>query len=305
MVDVLTLLDARSRLSSRFAAGAEPWRVDFEQPDGLKFNAVLTGTCLLAVDGLEPMTVGAGDCYLLTRPLPFALASDLSAPAVPAADVFAGPADDTAVVGCTPGEEPAFTALGGSFAFSGPAARLLDVLPPVLLVPSGAAASDGLAETLASIDRELRQDLPGAPVVAQHLAIVMLVRMVRWHLAHDSVLPQGWLRGLADPVVTAALSAIHGAPDHGWTVAELARVGRVSRSTLAQRFSDTVGMGPIEYLVDWRMELASRQLALGDDSVARVGRRLGYASESAFSTAFKRIRGVTPSSHRQLQRQAG
>ena len=304
LVDVLTLLDARSRFSSRFAAGCEPWRVDFDRPDGLKFNAVLTGNCLLAVDGLEPMAIGAGDCYLLTRPQPFVLASALSAPPVAAAEVFARPADGAALVGCAPGEDPAFTALGGSFTFSGPAARLLDALPPVLLVPSGAAASDGLGETLASIDRELRQGLPGGSLIAQHLAIAMLVRMVRRHLAHDSALPQGWLRGLADPAVSAALGAIHDAPEYGWTVADLAHAGRVSRSTLAQRFRDTVGTGPIEYLIEWRMELASRQLALSTDSIARVGRRLGYASESAFSAAFKRIHGEAPSHHRSRRQAA-
>jgi len=298
--DILTLLDARSRLSSRFTVGAEPWRVDFAQPDGVKFNAVLAGHCLLAVQGLEPVVIGTGDCFLLTRPVPFTLASDLAAPSVRAAEVFTGSGQSAVVNPGPPGEPAVFTALGGSFEFSGPATRLLDELPPVLIVPSDASASGTVAEALDVVDRELREGLPGAPVVAQHMAIVSLVRLVRWFLDQGSDLRRGWLRGLLDPAVAAALSAIHGSPEQPWTVAELAGVACVSRSTLAERFTHAVGVGPIEYLLGWRMELAARRLARGEDSVASIARDLGYSSESAFSTAFQRVRGVRPSIHRRL-----
>lgn len=282
-------------MSSRLEVAADPWRILFEAPDGVKFNVVLTGSCLLTVEGVpEPVRVEPGDCFLLTRSTAFVLASDLTAPAVLASSVFSHQVAGVARHG-TADVDASFVAVGGGFSFSAPAARLLDALPPVLHVPAGAPEAASIAEVLATVAREVREDLPGSTAVVEHLAVVMLVRMLRWHLAQGPGTPPGWLRGLADPVVGRALTALHGDPARRWTVAELARTCAVSRSTLSERFRTVVGSGPIEYLVGWRMEIATQDLLRGDESVAAIGRRLGYASESAFSTAYKRVRGGAPS----------
>jgi AraC-like DNA-binding protein len=81
-------------------------------------------------------------------------------------------------------------------------------------------------------------------------------------------------------------------------VAELARVAAVSRSTLAARFKDVVGKGPLEYLTEWRIELAANRIRRGTDTVATIARAVGYGSESAFSVAFKRTTGLSPRAYR-------
>lgn len=292
LTDVLSLLGARSTLSSTFAAGGS-WRVAFEPPDGLKFNAVRRGTAVLTVEGEAPVTVRAGDSYLLSGNRAFTLASpDHADPheAVPARDVFAAAVDGVARVGT--GED--LLAIGGSFHFSGGGRLLLDSLPALLLVPGTAPEAAAVTEVLASIAEELALGRVGATVVAEHLGVVMLIAVLRWHLRHDGV-RAGWLAGLGDPLVAQALAALHGDPAHRWTVAELARVCHVSRSGLARRFRDHVGTGPMDYLLQWRMELATHRLSQPGAAVATVARQVGYGSESSFSAAYKRVTGVPPS----------
>ena len=102
-------------------------------------------------------------------------------------------------------------------------------------------------------------------------------------------------RRLHDPVLAPALALLHGAPERRWTVAELAAGAAVSRSMLDERFRHVLGRSPIRYLTEWRMHLAEDLLATTDSGVAAIARRVGYDSEEAFSRAFKRAHGASPS----------
>ena len=121
----------------------------------------------------------------------------------------------------------------------------------------------------------------------------MLIHLLRFSAGPGA--PSDWLAGLADPVVARAL---HADPARAWTVAGLAREAAVSRSTLAARFKQTVGQGPLDYLTRWRIELAAARIRRGDDTVAVIARDVGYGSESALSTAFKRVTGTSPRAYR-------
>ncbi|TQS46055.1 AraC family transcriptional regulator [Cryptosporangium phraense] len=290
---ILALLDARGHVSTGLIAGGH-WAVAFPAPDDVKFNVVRKGRCVLRVDGGEPVPLAPGDCYLLTHPRPFTLSSDLETAAVPAGPLFAAATGGMAHAG--DGEDVAL--IGGRFSF-GERARtvLLDALPPVIHVPAETIEADALRWALDQIDLELRAGGLGSTLVAEHLAIVMLVHVLRRVPSAGS----GLLAGLADPVVGPALRSLHGAPSHAWTVAELAGEAAVSRSTLAARFSDVVGQGPLDYLTGWRMELASARLRSSGDTLAVVARAVGYGSESAFSTAFKRVVGVSPREYRRRE----
>ncbi|MEO3869449.1 AraC family transcriptional regulator [Nonomuraea sp. B12E4] len=126
-----------------------------------------------------------------------------------------------------------------------------------------------------------------------------LIQLLRLYL--DGAGPgeaSGWMAGLADPVVAPALRAMHARPAHAWTVAELAGVAAVSRSTLAARFKQAIGQGPMDYLTGWRIELAAHRLRRGDETVAAIAREVGYGSEGALSNAFKRITGASPRDYR-------
>ncbi|MFC0065097.1 AraC family transcriptional regulator [Umezawaea endophytica] len=296
--NVLSLLETRGYLSSGLVAGGS-WAVAFDPPEGVKFNTVRRGRCRLAVDGLpDEVDLAEGDCFLLTRPTAFRLAGGEPTTPVPAGPLFAAAAVTHGGPART-GEGADVDLIGGGFTFGARArALLLDALPPVLHVPAGTPEAATALWAIGQVDAELRQDRPAAGLVAEHLVVVMLIQVLRRHLATDPRSTSGWLAGLGDPVVAPALRALHTHPDRAWTVAALARTAAVSRSTMAARFRDVVGRGPVDYLTGWRIELAADRLRRGADTISVIARDIGYGSESALSVAFKRVTGQSPASYR-------
>ncbi|MFI7520116.1 AraC family transcriptional regulator [Micromonospora globbae] len=298
--DVLALVGATSHVSTAMAAGGR-WAIRFAPPAGVKFNAVRHGSCLLRVDGVpDPVGLAEGDCFLLTRPLGFTLASDPDTLPEPARPIFTAAVDGVARAGT--GNDVFL--IGGAFSFTERARDLLlDGLPPVIHVPAATPEAATVGWAIEEIDTELRTAPLGGTLVAEHLALVMLIRILRLHLAQGG--GTGWLAGLADPVLASALRAMHARPAHPWTVAELARVAAVSRSTLAARFKEVVGQGPLEYLTGWRIELAAGRIRRSDDTMSSIARAVGYGSESALSVAFKRTTGLSPRAYRSRVAPAG
>ena len=141
---------------------------------------------------------------------------------------------------------------------------------------------------------ELREGQPGGILVAQHLAHMMLVQALRLHLAEESGSGVGWFFALSDKRLSAAMGAMHGDPAQRWRLQELAERAGMSRSSFAMKFKETVGETPMEYLTRWRMLLAADRLENSRDPISVMALSLGYESESAFSTAFKRVMGCSP-----------
>lgn len=188
--------------------------------------------------------------------------------------------------------------VGGYFALSGEhAGVLLGMLPPIVHIRKESDKA-ALRWSLERMMEELREPRPGSFLVAQHLASMLLVQALRLHLAEGLRGGVGWLFALADKQMSAAISAVHDDPAHAWTLVELAARAGMSRSTFALKFKQTVGESPMEYLTRWRMLLAGDKLASSNDPVAVIARSLGYESESAFSTAFKRAMGCSPREYR-------
>ena len=289
--DVLSLLRPRSFMSGAVDYGGD-WAVAFGRHDGIKFQAMTRGSCWLAIEGIaEPIRIEAGDCYLLPRGLPFKLASDLALPAVDAMTFLRTPLRGTTRV--VNGGGDAF-ALGGHFAFAGKHAEmLLGMLPPIVHLRSeeDKAAMRWSVERLMS---ELREPQPGGFLIAQQLAQMLLVQALRLHLRDGEADGVGWLFALADRQVSAALTAMHAHPGRRWTIEELAKEAAMSRSTFALKFKRLVGASPMDYLTRWRMLLAAERLAGEGTSISELSTTLGYESESAFSTAFKRVMGCAP-----------
>ncbi|EHH03598.1 AraC family transcriptional regulator [Agrobacterium tumefaciens CCNWGS0286] len=134
--------------------------------------------------------------------------------------------------------------------------------------------------------------------MADHFAQIMLLQVLRLWLVSGN--QSGWLGALADPRLTRALSAMHDQPQRRWTLVELAGLAGMSRTTFAERFRDVVGQTPLDYLAGWRMRLAADRLHRGGESIAAIGFSVGYESEAAFSTAFRRVMGRTPMQHRRM-----
>jgi AraC-like DNA-binding protein len=129
----------------------------------------------------------------------------------------------------------------------------------------------------------------------------MFVEVLRRHLAGLPSNAAGWLTGLRDPAVGHSLRLLHAQPAQPWTVEELARRAGLSRSALAERFTGIVGQPPMQYLTQWRMQLAARRLADGPGKIASVALEVGYDSGAAFSRAFKASLGTSPALWRKLR----
>ncbi|MFW3461387.1 AraC family transcriptional regulator [Streptomyces microflavus] len=173
--------------------------------------------------------------------------------------------------------------------------RLLRALPPVLVVPD----EDDCGPLRDYLVAQIGGARPGHQIVLDRLLDWMLVCTLRDWFDRPEAEPPGWYGALGDEVAGPALRAMHEDPAHPWTTAELAARAGVSRTTLAKRFTELVGDGPVAYLTEWRMTLAADLLTRPELTVAAVARRVGYADAFGFSAAFKRLRGESPSAYRQ------
>lgn len=289
--DVLSLLKLRSFMSGGFDVRGD-WAVQFGPHDGIKFHAVAHGACWLSVDGVpEPVRVSAGDCFLLPRGRPFRMASGLDVPPVDIADLIPT-VRDGAIVTYNGGGD--FLSVGGYFSLAGDyAGVLLGALPPLVHIREDADKAV-LRWCIERMRQELREPQPGGFVVAQQLATLILVQALRLHLAVGPDGGVGWLFALADRQMAAAITAMHDAPERRWTIQSLAERAGMSRTAFAVKFKETVGTSPMDYLTRWRMMVAGDRLTNSGDSVSAIALALGYESESAFSTAFKRVMGCSP-----------
>jgi AraC-like DNA-binding protein len=289
--DVLSLLKLHSYACGGFDVGADLC-IQFSKHAGVKCYAVVSGQAWLSVEGVsDPVQLKAGDCFLLPRGRPFCLASELGLPPVDFL-TLRGTAKNGSVGLYNGGGR--FSMVGGHFALAGNhASILLGVLPPIVHLQKESDKAV-LRWAIERLMEELREPQPGGALIAQHLAHTMLLQALRLHLSDASHARVGWLFALADKHMSAAITALHEAPGHRWSLQELAERVGMSRSTFAQRFKDTVGESAMEYLTRWRMLLAGDKLVNSTDPVSVISLAVGYESEAAFSTAFKRVMGCSP-----------
>lgn len=289
--DVLSLLKLQSYMCSGFDMGGD-WSIRFPPHDGIKCYAVVSGQCWLSVEGVpDPVRLTEGDCFLLPRGRPFCLTNDLSLPPVDIFSIVLAPLNGS--IAAYNGGGDCF-GVGGHFALTGQHADiLLGTLPPIVHIREGSDKT-ALRWAMGQLMQELRAPQPGGFLIAQHLAQMMLVQALRLHLAEESTGGVGWLSALADKQIGAAITALHADPAHGWTLQALAERVGMSRSTFALKFKKTVGSSPMDYLTRWRMLVAGDRLKSSGNSIVVIALSLGYDSESAFSTAFKRVMGCSP-----------
>lgn len=290
--NVLSLLKPRNYLSAGLEAGGD-WAIQFpDQQRGIKSGAVVSGQCWLSVEGVaDPVHLQRGDCFLLPSGRPFRLASDLLLPTVPATDVF-GPLRTGTIAQCNGGG--GFSLVSNRFALQGnPAGLLLRLLPPIVHIRDQSGQSP-LRWSIERMMQELRNPQPGSFLMVEHLAHMMLVQALRLHLSDSAGRGVGWLFALADQQISQAMNALHDDPARRWTVQSLADCACMSRSSFALKFKAMVGVAPMDYLAQWRMALASDWLEHSSRPLAVIAPALGYESEAAFGTAFKRVMGCSP-----------
>jgi len=268
------------------------------------FHLVSSGTCWVQVEGQDRHWATAGDVIVLPYGDQHTMGGVGESEVVPIR-TFLDPPPWARMPLLRHGRDGALTDVVCGYLHSDdvlfdPALR---VFPPAFVVrPGGTAGEDWVR---ANIDFALAQadaSPLGPDAVNTRLPEMLLVEVLRQHLATAPAVDRGWLAALHDPVLNPALAALHAEPERKWTVTDLARVATVSRSGLDERFRQVLGRSPIRYLTEWRMHLAEDLLASTDLGVAAVARRVGYDAEEAFSRAFKRAHGAAPGAWRARHR---
>ncbi|MEH0167052.1 AraC family transcriptional regulator [Roseateles microcysteis] len=182
------------------------------------------------------------------------------------------------------------------------ARMLLAGLPPLLKVSvRGSDAGLWLESSVRYALVEARSPRPGGQGLLAKLAEVLFIEVLRIYMLEQSSQHTGWLAGVNDRIVGAALRALHAEPARCWTLEELARTAGTSRSVLAERFAQLVGQAPMQYLAQWRMLLASNLLARSNAPLAQIAEEVGYQTDTAFSRAFRREYGMPPAAWRRRQ----
>ncbi|MBB4124059.1 AraC family transcriptional regulator [Martelella radicis] len=285
LADLVSFLQPRAPYS-KWVTTAGPWLIHREQTGQVFYCLVLEGAVRFQADGREAVTLRQGDFVLVPSSFGFTSSSVDTRPSVASTPVLlengalrlgrmGGPAESQYLVGhCVFGAEDA--------------SLLVSLLPEIVIV----RREDRLAALAKLVREETLSRRPARDVVLERLLEVLFIEALRSTAACDAA--PGLLRGLGDARLAEAIRAMHRAPERNWTVAELADLAVLSRSSFFARFSKTVGVPPMEYLFAWRMALAKKLLAQGDLSVAAIAERVGYGSSSAFSLAFTRHSGLAP-----------
>lgn len=303
--DLIRLAELQTVVSGELRASGA-WSLRMPRPEGLKFFAILRGRAWLQLEGGEPLALGPGDVVVLHWDRSFLLASDLAAPEQDVRVLFREAYDnmDSRSPVVTLGDGSEFQQLGGHVQLDAERGQpLAEVLPPLIHLRGDAPETPVLRWLVERLVHERGAAQSGHVLMTEQLAQILFLQALRIHLAHGEQVPPSWLRAMTDERLQPALRRMHAEPGRDWQLEELASAAAMSRTSFAVRFKERAGVSPLAYLTLWRMQLARRALRRDPRPFGAWCGDLGYASESAFSHAFKRVTGLSPAQYR-LGRQA-
>jgi AraC-like DNA-binding protein len=282
-----------------------PWSMRIRDEAPLTVVAMLRGSAWVLPDDGEPAVLAPGDVAIIRGPDHYTVADDPAT--VPDIVIHPGqrcetldgrPLLDTMALGVRTWGNAAdggTVMLVGTYELAGEvSARLLHALPHLLVLRE----HEWDCPVIPLLATEIVKDDPGQEAVLDRLLDLLLIAALRAWLDRPEAEPPAWYRAHADPVVGHALRMLHHNPDQPWTVARLADEAGVSRATLARRFQELVGEPPMSFLAGWRIALAADLLREPGTTIGSVAQQVGYGSPFALSTAFKRVRGVSPAQYR-------
>lgn len=263
------------------------------------FHYLLEGALTVRLADGVPQRVSAGQVIMLPRnDLHVFGSADGSAP-IGAADLFPPPQDlgVSKIVHGGGGERTRMICgfLGGNSQMH----PLIESLPAMMTIDLASLPSgDWMARTFTYAAQTLAEGDPGAATVMAKMSELLFVEAIRRYLASLPPEQTGWLAGLRDPTVGKALSLMHARLDQDWTTDSLAREVNLSRSAFAERFTSLIGLPPMRYLLNWRMQIATQKLRETRQTIAQISFAVGYESEAAFTRAFRREFGLPPATWR-------
>jgi AraC-like DNA-binding protein len=295
--DVLSLLEPRSEFVCRSHLTA-PWSIGFSRT-AAQFHVVERGTCIVQISSGEAVHAVAGDLVVLPRGVPHRISDAPDRRPVPFEKIVGDNGENLArMLRYGGGGTESVIVCGASHLRNPAAVPMMALLPAAIHVPA-VRSRRWLRMTTQLLVSEADGRQPGSDLMTSRLLDLLFVQAVRgWLQGLPIAANVGWLGALRDPRVGAALAALHGAPSQPWTLEELAARAGMSRSPFAARFTSLVGEPPLRYLARWRLLLSSRALVSGTASIREVAASVGYEAEAAFSRAFKRQFGLSPSAYR-------
>ncbi|MEO1140300.1 MAG: AraC family transcriptional regulator [Pseudomonadota bacterium] len=291
--EVISLLRPQAP-STKLAHASGPFRVCRDDVEEVFYCMLLAGQAKLEVYGHAPVNLTAGSFVLIPAIAPFAVSSLVPPPPAGLVSQPVAGADGITRIGTLDGPAEVEMLVGHCSFGSPDAALLVSLLPDMILVEG----ENRLAALATMVQSEACADRPARDAVVEHLLQILLIEAFRSTAQPDET--SALVSGLTDARIGAALRAIHAAPDHPWTILELAREAGLSRSAFFTRFSRIVGISPMGYLLNWRMTLAKDMLRLGNRGIAEISEMIGYGSSSAFSTAFARHVGAPPGEYAKM-----
>ena len=268
----------------------------------IPYHYVVDGEMSVAVPNEQPQHLGSGEVVLFPRNDVHLIGSDISLPPVSAAAVILS-AENKIVqtVRHGGGGDAAHMVCGFLGCDSSLTNPIISTLPPsMILKVDETPAADWIRSTFQYAAYEVASGQTGSTAVLAKLSELLFVEAVRQYVRSIPEGQTGWLAGLRDPAVSRALTLMHANMVHAWSVDELGREVGISRSGLAERFTRVIGMAPMRYLVDWRLQVAAQKLRDSGDPLVRIAEQVGYESEAAFSRAFKKKFGAAPATWRRV-----
>jgi len=265
-------------------------------------HLVLQGRCWAQVEGGEPIRVNAGEVIAVPHGDSHVLGSGLQNAAVDIEHVVRPKAPELERIRYGGDGEPTILVCSW-FAYEGDAPNpMMANLPRLFTTPlRRRPAGPWIEQSINFVLGDAASRTPGSEMVAAKVAEVLFAEVVRGYVEAMPANHPGWLAGLRDPQVSRCLALMHAQPARAWTVDALANEVHISRSVLAERFTELVGSPPMQYFTRWRMIVAAGLLRNEQASLARIAEGVGYESEAAFNRAFKREYGISPGLWRQNQ----
>ncbi|MGE5204882.1 MAG: AraC family transcriptional regulator [Chlamydiota bacterium] len=332
-MDILSDVLRVVRLSGAVFFTAEfssPWALDSPNPELLAsivlpdaecvvlFHILTEGECFILCKAHAPVKMEAGDVIIFPHGEPHTMCSHIGMKATPMGAVFSQSSTDATPQLAFGGGGQKSRFICGYLNCDQRFNPLVSALPAMLVVRSGndyaavevighngtrptqvpQGSGTWLSTTLKFTISEARAARPGNAAMLGRLTELMFVEILRQYMQQLPLGQHDWLAGLNDVPVGKVLRLLHANPAHEWTVSQLARETAISRSALAERFTQLIGLSPMRYLTEWRMQLAKQMLRDGASSIAEIALRVGYESEAAFNRAFKRSTGSPPASWR-------
>ncbi len=270
----------------------------------IPYHYVVDGEMQVALSGQQPQRICSGEVVLFPRNDFHLIGSDVGLSPVAAADVVLGDGNRIVRMVRHGGDGVAVYMVCGYLGCdSDLIVPIVSTLPPSLILKvDDTPAADWIRSTFRFAAHEVADGQTGSTAVLSKLSELLFVEAVQHYVRSIPDGQTGWLAGLRDPGVSRALALMHANMARAWSVEELAREAGLSRSGLADRFTRVIGVAPMHYLADWRLQVAGQKLKDSSDPLIRIAEQVGYESEAAFSRAFKKKFGAAPATWRRAER---